>query len=169
MAEEIVNRVANSGLININMDDLLPSGERVVLDLAPVLFQGMMLREKDLREFVAGHDWSQYQNKHVAVTCSEDAIIPAWAFMLVAVSLTPFARTIVFGNEKNLISELFDQAIRQLDVTEYADKRILVHGCGKVEVPASAFVALSVKLQPLVKALMFGEACSTVPLYKKMS
>ena len=167
MTDEIINKVAGSGLVNIEMDDLLPPGERVLLDIAPALFEGLLLREKDFRAFVAEHDWEQYRGKFVAVQCSADAIVPTWAYMLVGVHLEPVAAGVVFGTMDDLLRELFREAIQNLDVETYHDKRVLIHGCGRIPVPPSAFLDISVRLKPVVKSLMFGEACSTVPIYKK--
>ena len=128
---------------------------------------GLMLREKDFREFVKTHDWSQYNGKNVAVTCTADAIVPVWAYMLLANKLAPFAREVVFGNEDVLETVLFEKSIAKMDVEQYRDQRIVLKGCGDIPVPVSAYVELTKKLTPVVKSLMFGEPCSTVPIYKK--
>jgi hypothetical protein len=165
--ENIVNKVAQSGLVTLDPAAFYPEGERVVYDIKDNLFQGLILREKDFREFVKTHDWSQYDNKNVAVTCTADAIVPAWAYMLLANRLAPYAREVVFGNEEVLETVLFVKNIANMDVEQYRDQRLVIKGCGDIDVPVSAYVELTRKLTPVVKSLMFGEPCSTVPIYKK--
>jgi S-adenosylmethionine/arginine decarboxylase-like enzyme len=165
--EEIVNKVAASGLVTINLEEFYPAGDRVSIDLAEQLWQGLALREKDFRSWIQTHDWSQYQGKHVAVFCSVDAIIPAWAFMLVASALSDYAVTVVQGNRNELEEVLFRNVVDGLDVTAYQDKRCVVKGCSNLPVPQSAYTHLVVKLRPVVRSIMFGEPCSTVPVYKR--
>lgn len=164
--ELIPNKIANSGLVTLDLADFYPSGLRLELDIAPWLYEGVMLREKDFRAAVKAHDWSQYQNAYVAVYCSEDAIVPQWAYLLLAASLTPFARRVVHGPREVLESLLMDEAIARADIQAYQNKRVIVKGCGDLPIPAHAYVALTSRLQPVVRSLMFGEACSTVPVYK---
>ena len=166
-AEEIVNRVATSGIVSLDLEELYQPGERVLYDIKDNLWQGMILREKDFREFLKVHDWAQYAGKHVAIICSEDAIVPTWAYMLLAVQLEPYAKTVIFGDLNALEDQLFHNAIQKLDIGSFAGKRVVVKGCSKVEVPVSAYVEFSRLLKPVVQSLMFGEPCSTVPLYKK--
>jgi hypothetical protein len=165
--EEIVNRVATSGIISLDLEELYNPYERVLFDIKDHLFQGLILREKDFREFLKSNDWSVYEGKHVAIICSEDAIVPTWAYMLLAVHLEPFARKVVFGDLNQLEDVLFEEAIQKLDLEEFAGKRVVVKGCSKVAVPISAYVTVTKLLKPYVQSLMFGEPCSTVPLYKK--
>lgn len=165
--DEIVNRVATSGIVSLDLEELYHPGERIVYDIKDNLWQGMILREKDFRDFLKSHDWSQYQGKNISIICSEDAIVPTWAYMLLAVQLEPFANTFVFGDLNVLEDELFADAISRLDISEFAGKRVVVKGCSKVPVPVSAYVEISRLLKPIVQSLMFGEPCSTVPLYKK--
>jgi hypothetical protein len=165
--ENIVNKVAQSGLVTLDPAAFYPEGERVVYDIKDNLFQGLILREKDFREFVKTHDWSQYNGKNVAVTCTADAIVPAWAYMLLANRLAPYAREVVFGNEDVLETVLFVKNIANMDAEQYRDQRLVIKGCGDISVPVSAYVELTRKLTPVVKSLMFGEPCSTVPIYKK--
>ena len=165
--ENIINKVAQSGLVTLDPAEFYPQGERVIYDIAPNLFQGLILREKDFREFVKSHDWAQYAGKNVGIICSADAIVPAWAYMLLANRIAPYAKDVVFGNEDVLETVLFSKAIDKLDVEQYRDQRMVIKGCGDVPVPVSAYVALTEKLTPVVKSLMFGEPCSTVPLYKR--
>ncbi|MCE6989195.1 DUF2480 family protein [Dyadobacter sp. CY323] len=165
--EEIVNKVANSGIVSLDLEELYPVGERILFDIKDNLWQGMILREKDFREFLKTHDWAQYQGKNVAVTCTEDAIIPTWAYMLLAVQLEPYANVIVFGDLNALEDKLFANAITQITIEEFRGKRVVVKGCSKVPVPVSAYMEISRLLKPIVQSLMFGEPCSTVPVYKK--
>lgn len=166
--DEIVNKVAASGLVTIDLEELFPSGERVSIDLAAQLWQGLALREKDLRTWIQSHDWSQYQGKHIAVFCSADAIIPAWAYMLVASALSEFAATVVHGSSAELEQVLFRNIIESLDVNEFRDKRCIVKGCSNLPVPQSAYAHLVIKLRPVVRSIMFGEPCSTVPVFKRV-
>ncbi len=167
MENEIINKVANSGLIQLDLEELRPKGERVFFDIKPLLFQELVLKEKDFRAFLTTHDWSQYTGKHVAVGCSTDAIVPTWAFMLICVYLSPYATTIVEGQLADLETHLFKKAIDDLPLENYSDGKIVVKGCSKESVPLSAYLHLTAVLQPIVKSLFFGEPCSTVPLYKK--
>lgn len=166
MSDEIINKVAQSGLITIDLEELYPQGERVLLDIKDRLFQGLILREKDFREFVSTHDWSQYKDKYVAVTCSTDAIVPTWAYMLLAVSLEPFAKKTVFGDLEMLEATLYNELLSKLDTGQYKDARIVIKGCSNLPVPRSAYVELTRLLRPVAKSIMYGEPCSTVPLYK---
>lgn len=165
--QEIVNRVAVSGIVSLDLEELYHPGERILYDIKDNLWQGMILKEKDFREFLKAHDWSQYEGKNVAIICSEDAIVPTWAYMLLAVQLEPYANTVVFGDLDALESKLFADAIHKLNPEEFTGKRVVVKGCSKVPVPVSAYVEVSRLLKPFVQSLMFGEPCSTVPLYKK--
>ena len=165
--ENIINKVAQSGLVTLDPASFYPAGERVVYDIKDNLFMELILKEKDFREFVKNHDWAQYEGKNVAITCTADAIVPAWAYMLLANRMAPYAREIVFGNAEVLETVLFEKAMTGLDVEQYRDQRIVIKGCGDIEVPTSAYVELTKKLTPVVKSLMFGEPCSTVPLYKR--
>ena len=164
---EIQNKVTNSGLITFNLEDHYPEGERVQFDFKPWLFQELILKEKDFREYLKNHDWSQYQNKYVAVTCSADAIIPAWSYMLIFSKLEPFAKKIVFGDLNTLEEKIFDEILSKLDVEAYRDQRIVIKGCSNKPIPVSVYAALTALLQPVVKSIMFGEPCSTVPVYKR--
>lgn len=167
MEEVIVNKVANSGLINIDLEDYYIKGVRRQIDITEQLFMGQILKEKDFREWLKTKDWSTYSNAYVAVYCSADAIIPVWAYMLIAAQLEPFAKRIVFGDLEALESELYKEIIDGLDVSEYENQRVIIKGCGNLPVPRAAFVMLTNKLRPITKSIMYGEACSTVPIYKK--
>ncbi|MGZ3778106.1 MAG: DUF2480 family protein [Mucilaginibacter sp.] len=165
--ENIVNKVAQSGLVTVDPATLYPAGERVIYDIKDNLYMGLILREKDFREFVKNHDWAQYAGKNVGITCSEDAIVPAWAYMLIANRMAPYAREVVFGNKEVLETVLFEKAMASFDAEQYRDQRIVIKGCGEVDVPVSAYVELTKKLTPVAKSIMFGEPCSTVPIYKR--
>lgn len=165
--EEIINKVAQSGIITINLEELYPDGERIAFDIAPHLVEGLMLREKDFREFVKAHDWSSYSGKYVALFCSTDAVVPQWAWMLLSTALAPYAKQIVFGSLEALESELFTLMIDKMDITPFTDQRIVIKGCADKPVPVNAYVRLTARLTPIVKSLMYGEPCSTVPVYKK--
>ena len=167
MEKEIVNKVAESGLITINLEDFYPEGERVVFDIKDYLFEELLLKEKDFREFVKLNDWSKYKNKFVAVTCSNEAVVASWAYMLVASALEPYAKKIVFGNAETLETVLFHDALAKINAENYRDQRIVIKGCSDKPVPVSAYVELTSLLKPFVKSIMYGEACSTVPVFKR--
>lgn len=167
MEQEIVNKVANSGLITIDLEELVDQRERVALDIKDQLFQGLLLREKDFRNFIAEHNWEQYRGKHVAVFCSTDAILPKWAFMLLAQALQPFAASVVYGSAEQLETMLYRQALSEINAEEYRDKRIVIKGCGDKDVPTFAYVELTRILTPVAKSIMYGEPCSTVPVFKR--
>lgn len=167
MSTEIVNRVANSKLVTFDLEDYYPSGERVLFDIKDWLLEGLVLREGVFREKAAQHDWSQYKDAYVALTCTTDAIIPAWAYMLLATYLQPYAKKTVSGNLEDLETVLYTEIIQKMDVSELVDKPVIVKGCSHKPVPKNAYLLLIEKLQPVVKSLLYGEACSSVPLYKK--
>lgn len=167
MEEEIINRVANSPLITVDLEDYYPKGNRILFDIKDWLLEGLVLREKDFREHVSQHDWSQYQDTFVALTCSTDAIIPAWAFMLMTIHLQPFAKKTIIGNLESLETSIYQDVINNLDVSLFQDKPLIIKGCSKKPVPQNAYIMLSNKLKPIAKSIMYGEACSSVPLYKK--
>ena len=169
MENEIVNKVANSGLITIDLEEYYPKGERVLFDIKPLLFQELILKEKDFREFVKQHNWSAYQDKYVAITCTADAIVPTWAYMLVSLALEPYAKKIVFGTLETLEALLFEEALKAINYKELTDKRVVIKGCGNLPVSTHAYVQLAAALRPYAKSVMYGEPCSTVPLYKAPS
>ncbi|WP_126972182.1 DUF2480 family protein [Gynurincola endophyticus] len=165
---EIVNRVANSGLITIDMADYFPKEEDIVLfDLKPYLFMEMVLKEKDFREHLKNIDWTQFEGKNVAIHCSTDAIIPYWAYMLVTVSLAPYAIEIVKGDIPAVQKKIFQKRIEEIDGSQYTDQRIVVKGCGIKAITEEFYVMIAAQLAPYVKSMMYGEPCSTVPIYKK--
>jgi hypothetical protein len=165
--ENFVNKVAASGLITLNLEDYFDQGERVVYDIKENLFHGLMLREKDFREFIKTHDWSAYAGKNVAIICSADAIVPTWAYMLLANRMKPFANEVVFGNLETLEAILFSKALAKIDLAAFANERVVIKGCADIEVPVSAYVEVTNLLTPVVKSIMYGEPCSTVPVYKR--
>ena len=167
MSEEIINKVAQSQLTTLDLEEYYPKEEIVVFDLKPFLFMGLILKEKDFRASLQNIDWSIYQNKIVAVTCSADAVIPVWAYMLVATYLEPVAKNIIMGDEKKAIEISLLQKIQAINVDEYTDKRIVVKGCGDLPIGEFAYMEITKRLRPVVKSIMYGEPCSTVPVYKK--
>lgn len=167
MAEEIINRVANSKLVVVDLEDFYPSGKRIVFDIKDWLFEGFVLREKDFRQQVSLHDWTQYKDTYVALTCSSDAIIPAWAYMLLAMHLESYSKKTVIGNLEQLETSLYQSIIEILDVTLFKGKPIIIKGCSNKPVPSNAYLLLSQKLKPIAKSIMYGEACSSVPLFKR--
>jgi hypothetical protein len=163
----IENKIANSGLITIDLELLSHAGERVLFDIKDWLFRELILKEKDFREFIKTHDWMQYQNKNIAFYCSTDAIVPTWAYMLLAAAVQQYANRFIFGDLHQLEITLYNDAIAQINENDYTDKRIIIKGCSHNEMPVSAYVEISNKLLPVVKSLMYGEACSNVPIFKK--
>lgn len=167
LEQPLVNRVAQSGLVTIDLEELYPAGEIVPFDLKDYLFMGLILKEKDFREALKALDWSQYQGKNLAVFCSADAIIPMWAYMLVATSAAPFAADITQTTPEQFAETAFMKKLAALDLGEYEGKRIVVKGCSDKPVPPSAYLEITRRLQPVAQSIMFGEPCSTVPVYKK--
>ena len=167
MPKEIINRVANSKLITIDLENYYPKGQRLVFDIKNWLFEGLVLREKDFRQLIKTHNWSQYQNSYVALTCSTDAIIPSWAYMLLTVHLEPYVKKVLVGNLEILETSIYQDVIADIDVSEFKDKPVIIKGCSNKPVPKNAYLFLSSKLLPVAKSIMFGEACSSVPLYKR--
>lgn len=165
--EEIINRVANSALQVFDLEDYYPEGERVAIDISQWLWEGFVLREKEFREALKNHDWQQYEGKFVALHCSTDAIVPAWAYMLVTVYLQPFAKKTTQGRAEDINVLVYQELLDGLDYSEYAGKPVIIKGCSRKPVPQEAYVLAAQKLMPFAKSIMFGEACSSVPLYKK--
>jgi hypothetical protein len=165
--KELVNRVAKSGIITINLEDYYPTKEIKVFDIKDYLFRGLILREKDFRETIATHDWSQYQDKNLAIACSTDAIVPVWAYQLVAIEASPFAVNIVEGNTADFVKAHYLQTLKELPLENYTDQRIVIKGCSNKPVPVAAYTELARLLTPVAKKIMYGEPCSMVPLFKK--
>src|SRR5580698_10046089 len=169
-AEEIRNKVANSGLEPLNLGDFYPEGERIRIDLKDHLFEGLILREKDFRAYIKNEDWSKYQNKFVAITSTADAVIPQWAYMLLASELQPYAKKVVSGNHDTMEAIIFSESLKEnLHLENFAGKRVIIRGCGDKELPISAFSEAVTLLKPFAKSIMYGEACSNVPIYKSKS
>lgn len=165
--EEIINKVANSGLLTFNLEDHYDPTEKVGLDLKKHLFQGLILKEKDFRTFVKEENWESYKGKNVALYCSADAIIPTWAYMLLANKLQPYAKEIFYCTYEEMDALLFYRILDKLDLSEYQDQRVVVKGCSNLPVPISAYVEVTKRLTPIVRSIFYGEPCSTVPIYKK--
>lgn len=163
----LVNRVASSGLTTINLEDFFPQEELKIFDLKDYLFMELILKEKDFREALRAHDWTQYEGKNLAVFCSVDAIIPVWAFMLVATYAEPFAAAIFQGSPEVFYQVAFQKALSGFDAAAYEGKKIVVKGCSQKPVPPSAYVELTRLLRPVAQSIMYGEPCSTVPIYKR--
>ncbi len=165
--EPIVNRVANSGLITINLENFLPEAPLALFDIKEYLFHGLILKEKDFRTALKELDWSLYKDQHIAICCTADAIIPIWAYMLIASYLEPVAKNYIFGDKQALELVLIKERLAKLDTSEYEDKRVVIKGCGEKPIPEAAYVEITRLLKPVVKSLMYGEPCSVVPVYKK--
>ena len=163
----LVNKVAKSGLITINLEEYYPKNQVVTFDLKDYLYMELILKEKEFRTALKEHDWTQYQDKVLCVFCSTDAIIPTWAYMLVTTHAVPFAADIVQTTADNYLTLAYQKALSAIEGEEYTDKRIVIKGCSNKPVPIAAYVELTKKLRPFAKSIMFGEPCSTVPIYKK--
>lgn len=167
MSKTIVNRVTNSQLVNIDLEDFYPEGDRILLDIKDWLFAEQILKEKDFRKSVKDHNWKFYQNKFVALSCSVEAIIPSWAYLLISVELSPYAKKIVIGDLVLLETSIFQKIIDDLSVDSYSDKPVIIKGCSNKPIPETAYAQLVSKLLPVARSVMYGEACSNVPLFKK--
>ncbi|PZO30052.1 MAG: hypothetical protein DCF13_04385 [Flavobacteriaceae bacterium] len=165
--DEIINKVANSSLEVFDLEDYYPNGIRMQIDLSQWLYEGFLLKEKDFREALKNHDWSQYHNHLVAIHCSTDAILPAWASILVTTHVSTFAKKVVLGTINDLETSLYQEILSKIDYTQYQDKPIILKGCSKKPVPESAYIIAIQELQKVAKSVMYGEACSAVPLFKK--
>jgi hypothetical protein len=164
---EIVNKVATSQLITFNLEDYYPPGKRVQIDIKDWLFEEVILREKEFRAFAAAHNWKEYRDAYVALHCSAEAIIPAWAFMLVTTYLQPYATKVVLGDLEDLETSIYEEVLRDINLDDFKDKPVIIKGCSHKPVPASAYVQATRKLQQVAKSIFYGEACSSVPLYKR--
>ena len=164
---QIINRVANSKLKTFDLEEMYPSGERVLLDIKDWLHEGFVLREKEFREYLKNHSWENFSGKYVALTCSSDAIVPTWAFILVATYLQPYAKKTLIGDLEALETAIFSEVLSKIDVSEFENKPVIIKGCARLPIPQNAYLMLIEKLQPVAKSLFFGEACSSVPLFKR--
>jgi hypothetical protein len=167
MEELIENRVIKSNLVSIDLESYYPQGERIEFDIKPLLYEGLMLREKDFRAFLKDHDWQQYQGKNIALVCSEDAIVPTWAYMLLVSKLEPFVNLVIYGNLEQLDQALWQKELDKIDLTEFENAKVVIKGCSKLKVPIYAYTEIMRLMLPIANSIMFGEPCSTVPLFKK--
>ena len=168
MSDTLVNKIAESGLITLKPEEWIPDATVSLFDIGDYLFQGLILREKDFRESMKVHDWSQYKDHVLCMFCSKDAIIPNWAYMLIASNASPFAKEIFFGNKMQWATRKIADHIRHMDLSPYTDQRVIIKGCSdETEIGPEIYTALTARLVPIVKSLMFGEPCSTVPVYKR--
>lgn len=167
MSEPFINKVAESGLISLDLAQYIPNNEIVVFDIKPYLFKELMLKEKDFRASLATIDWSEFENKIVGIFCSTDAIIPMWANMLIVANLSPYVKSVFFGDENKTRELVLLEEIQKIDPSVFTEQRVVVKGCGDTPIGESAFIAITQKLRPVVKSIMYGEPCSTVPVYKK--
>jgi len=167
MSETFINKVAESGLISLDLAQYIPNNEIVIFDIKPYLFMELILKEKEFRASLATIDWTHYQDKIVGIYCSADAIIPMWANMLIVSNLSPFAKSVYFGDENKTRELVLLEEIQKIDPSSFNDQRVVVKGCGDTPIGESAFVAITQKLRPVVKSIMYGEPCSTVPVFKK--
>ena len=167
MADALINKVANSGIITLDLEKFLPAGGQSTLDLKDHLFMGLILKEKDFREGLKNLDWSAYQGMNVAVFCSADAIIPVWAYMLVLTYLQPVAREVYVGTVEEMNKHLMLQNLSTIDPAIYSDQRVVIKGCGDIPIGEFAYAEITRRLLPVVKSIMYGEPCSTVPIYKR--
>ncbi|MEO8713286.1 MAG: DUF2480 family protein [Parafilimonas sp.] len=167
VSEKIINKVDASGLITLNLEDFYPKEPIKVFDIKEYLFRGLIIKEKDFREALKNTNWNEFENANVAITCSADAIIPVWAYMLIATYLQPYAKNIVLGDEGKMIETILLNNMSTINTEDYKDKRVVIKGCGDIKIPDSAYVAITALLQLQVKSIMYGEPCSTVPVYKR--
>jgi len=166
MQEKIINRVANSKLVTIDLEDYYPEGERILFDIKNWLYEELILKEKDFRNYVKQHDWSQYQDSYIALTCSADAIIPSWAYLLITSNISSFSKKVVVGDLIDLETSIYQDIISELDISTLKDKPVIIKGCSNKSIPDTAYTLLIYRLIDIVKSIMYGEACSTVPIFK---
>tara|TARA_Y100001935_G_scaffold51761_1_gene43242 strand:+ start:63 stop:572 length:510 start_codon:yes stop_codon:yes gene_type:complete len=167
VSEKIVNRVQRSGLITIDLDEIVIPDNILEIDIKNWLFEGLFLKEKEFRANVINHDWSNYKNTYVYIHCSSDAIIPTWAYMLVSSQLENYTNKVIIGNKEKLYERCFEDAINNIDYSAYVNKSVIIKGCSDEKIPISAYHLITTKLKPIARSIMYGEACSAVPVYKK--
>lgn len=167
MEDIIINKVAQSSLITLDLEKYYPKGEIIEFDLKEYLFMELILKEKDFREAMKNLDWSVYQDKNIALHSSADAIIPIWAYMLVTTYAEPYAKEIIYGNKETVLDALYLKNLSVIDPHDFEDKRIVIKGCADIKIPEAAYIEITQKLRPVVKSIMYGEPCSTVPVYKQ--
>ena len=166
MSDKIVNRVAKSGLKTIDLEEFYPQGIRTVIDIKSWLFDEIILKEIDFRQHLKNHDWSQYKDQYIILTCSVNAIIPSWVYMLITTHVSPYAKKVVVGDLKVMETSIFQDIIKSINTEEFKGKPVIIKGCSNKPIPETAYIQLIEKLQPVVKSILFGEPCSTVPLFK---
>ncbi len=167
MSEVIVNKVAESALQTIDLETFIPKEEPVLFDLKDFLFMGLIIKEKEFRASLQQTDTIVYKDKVVLISCSADAIIPMWAYMLVASLLQPVAKELFLGSAEEWKKKKLMDAIAAVDTTVYKDQRVVVKGCGDEPIPEAAYLEITNKLRPVAKSIMYGEPCSTVPIFKQ--
>ncbi len=167
MSEEIRNRVAQSKLVAFDLEELYPEGKRILFDIKDWLYEGFILKEKDFRKSIDEYSWEQYRSQYIALSCSTDAIIPGWAYMLIATKLQPYAKKVIVGDLDQLETSIYQSIIENLDVSNFKDKLVIIKGCSNKPVPENAYLLATIKIQEVAKSIMYGEACSSVPLYKR--
>jgi hypothetical protein len=168
MENVIINKVAESGIVTIDLEDFFPKGEILLIDIKDFLFMGMILKEKDFRTALQNKNWEEYRDKYVGIICSADAIVPRWAYMLIATYLKPVAKDYAIGDGQTVINTIYIRKIAAIDPEEYEGKRVVIKGCGDVDVPETAYMEITVLLLPYAKSIMYGEPCSTVPVFKQL-
>ncbi len=164
---DIVNRVAQSALVTLDLEDYYPEGPRKTLDIKDWLFEGFILKEKEFRQYVEEHNWSQYEDAYVAIGCSTEAIVPGWAYMLISSRISSYSKRVVKGDLEDLETAIFQKVIADLDVSEFRDKPVIIKGCTNKPIPENAYIWATEKIQTVAKSVMYGEACSSVPIYKR--
>lgn len=167
MSEVFINKVSESGIVTIDLETYFPKEQIMVFDIRQYLFMELILKEKDFRQALKELDTEPYKNKITAITCSADAIIPMWAYMLIASELQPVAKIVILGSEEEARKKILIKNIQQINTEEFIDKRIVIKGCGETAIPEEAYLEITNLLRPVAKSIMFGEPCSTVPVYKK--
>ena len=167
MSEVFINKVSESGIVTIDLETYFPKEQIMVFDIRQYLFMELILKEKDFRQALKELDTEPYKNKITAITCSADAIIPMWAYMLIASELQPVAKIVILGNEEEARKKILIKNIQQINIEEFIDKRMVIKGCGETAIPEEAYLEITNLLRPVAKSIMFGEPCSTVPVYKK--
>tara|TARA_B110000263_G_C15275898_1_gene495846 strand:+ start:1183 stop:1695 length:513 start_codon:yes stop_codon:yes gene_type:complete len=167
MEDQIINRIKESNLITLDLEELYPDNPRAEFDLSKWLDNGTVLREKVFRAYAKSHDWSKYNNHFVAIVCKTEAILPAWASLLISTYVSQFAQKVILGSLENLEEFIINDVVYNIDLTKFIDKSVIIKGCTEKKIPENTFVLLTQKLQPVVKSLFYGEACSSVPLFKK--
>lgn len=170
MAEPIVNKVAESGIVTLDLETYYPAHEKLhLLDLKEFLFMGLILKEKEFREALKQLDLTTFEQALVGVTCSADAIIPKWAYMLISAKINPVAKAVLMADSEDMIRHKYHIIqLQQMDVSVYQDKRMVIKGCGEQPMSSEAYLTITNRLMPVAKSIMYGEPCSTVPVYKRV-